>query len=433
MHKGSLNWSKIDLLPFLEPAAEYDRKKLRSDLFAGLTVAIFAVPQTMAYAMLAGVPPAYGLYTAMVMSIFAALLGSSSFLNSGPSNSSALMTSVVLASPLAGHPDGIKLVATLALLVGIIRTGMGLLRCGNLIRHIHPAVFIGFTAAAGVLIPLGQLHYLIGVERPEGSSVLMRTLHLIPELPQFNGAALIIGLSVFLLMASLNKLARYFPVALLAIAMATITAQWPGMPELTRVHNIAVVSSSLPHFQNMLWDPVLWLKLLPGAFAVAVVGLAEAVSISRSLALRHDQKLNYNQEFFGQGVSQMIAAFFMGMPGSGSFGRTKLIEQAAGQTRFANAFFGIFTALGLVMLAPLLNLIPICALSGLLLFLGAKLFDFPAIGWICRESKSGATVWLTTFLLSIVGNVIVGFIAGVVLGLILHPRNSSKSTERSIQ
>ena len=420
-----MSGTKPSLFPFLESARGYRLPTLRADLVAGITVAVFAVPQTMAYAILAGVPPVYGLYAAIVMSVVAALWGSSAYVNTGPSNSAALLTAAAVL-PFAARGDHLEIVFAFTLLVGIIRLLMGLFRFGSLVDFVPEPAFLGFTIGAGTLIALGQLHLLFNIPRPDQSWFVLRTLEVLGSLPQANPFAIAIGLGTAALMLAGGRFARRFPIPLIAIVLATVAASVapPSSSPIRLVQDIALVPTGLPTFHLPLFDPLILWTLLPGACAVAVIGLIEAVSIGQSLALKHNQTLNYNQEFVGQGLSHLVSAFFQGMPGSGSFGRSALIEQCGGRTRFANVFFGFATAISVLLIPGLLGLIPISALAGLLLYVGVKLVDVPRIKRVWATSTSDASVLVLTFVVTVFVKVEYGIFAGIVAAALLYLRRS---------
>jgi SulP family sulfate permease len=408
---------RISLWPFLSEWRTWTRRTLRLDLQSGVTVALFAVPQAMAYAVLAGMSPGYGLHTAIVMSIVAALWGSSPFVNTGPTNSSALLAAGVLAAGAA--PDRVVLLAFhLTLLVGAVRLAMGLLRVGRLVRFVPQSAFLGFMTGAGFLIAFGQIHHLLGVPSPRQSLFLARMADVLSHLRSANVAAAGIGVGVLVAMLALDRYARRWPVALGVVLAATLAAEFLGPPHpVLRVRDLVPLPRSLPEWHAVPLQVNLLIELLPTAFAVGLVGLIEAVSIGDLLALKHRQRLNVNQEFFGQGLGQLAAAFFHGFPGSGSFSRSGLIEQTGGQTRLANVFFGLATAAMVVLLPGLLDRIPVAALSGLLLYIGVKLVDVHRLRLVQETSGTDLAVLALTFLTTVFVRIEFGLFVGVLAGM----------------
>ena len=214
-----------NLFPFLPAARGYRLTTLKRDAIAGLTVAVFAVPQAMAYAMLAGVAPVYGLCAAVVMSITAALWGSSPYVNTGPTNSAALLTAAAL-MPFAHTGDPMRYAVTLCFLVGIIRLAMGVARMGSLLDFVPESAFLGFTVGAGLLIAMGQLHHLLGIAPPESQGFLARLLETCGESGGLHLPTLAIGIAVLASMLALSTRDRTFPVALTVIALSGLAAWW---------------------------------------------------------------------------------------------------------------------------------------------------------------------------------------------------------------
>lgn len=407
-------------IPFARDLRTYSAASFRSDLMAGVTVAVFAVPQAMAYAMLAGVAPVYGLYAAVVMSIVAALWGSSPYVNTGPTNSAALLTAAALA-PFVLLPDHMAYIATLGLLVGVIRLTMGLARFGSLLDFVPQSAFLGFTVGAGLLIGMGQLHHLFGVSAPESAWFPARMSETLENIRHVNPPALIIGLVTLGIMLVFNYRAKKFPVALFAIGCSGLVA-WllrDDLPVQT-VRDVAAIPYGLPSPSMPLLDFAIIKTLMPAALAIAVIGLIEAASIGQTLAVRRGERLDVNQEFIGQGLSQIVGSFLSAIPGSGSFSRSLLIEASGGVTRFANVFFGIATMGALLMIPRLLEWIPISALAGLLIYIGIKLIDIPRIRRVFATSTSDSSMLIITFLVTVFYRIEYGIFAGIVGAALIH-------------
>lgn len=408
------------LLPFLADVRGYTSGAFRADLLAGLAVAVFAIPQAMAYAMLAGVAPVYGLYAAVVMSIVAALWGSSPYVNTGPTNSAALLTAAALL-PLAPLDNPMPVVATLCLLVGAIRLVMGLARLGRLLDFVPESAFLGFTVGAGLLIAMGQLHHFLGVLPPESAWFPARMAETAARAGETDPAALLIGLGTLVIMLGLNHRFRVFPVALVAIGLAALAAWLLHDRHPVRiVADIAAIPRGLPVFAPPLLDADLVRALLPAAFAISVIGLIEAASIGQTLALRNNQRLDVNQEFVGQGLSHLAGAFLSAIPGSGSFSRSLLIETSGGKTRLANVFFGVATLGAMLAVPHLLEWIPVSALSGLLIYIGIRLVDVPRLRRVLATSVSDSIIMVLTFGVTVFYRIEYGIFVGVAGAALVH-------------
>lgn len=410
-------------LRFLDDLRGYSRSKLRADILAGLTVAVFAVPQVMAYAMLAGLPPVNGLYAAVVLGIVAALFGDSDFLNSGPTNSSGLLTAGVLVALGAAYAQPV-VVFHLMLLVGAIRLVLALFRMGWLMRFVPESALIGFTAGAAILIATGQLHHLLEVSTGRQTMFFGRMLEVIRLAPTANPRALAIGFGTCAAMLLFHRHSRRWPVALFTIITATVAAACAGGVRL--VGDIALVPDAIPLLQAERLRPELFLAILPDAIALAAIGLIEAVSIGEILAMKRRQHLNVNQEFFGQGLSHLVGAFFGAFPGSGSFSRSALIEQVGGQTRLANVIFGFCILLAALFLPLWLNKIPIAALAGLLLFIGINLIDVRKIKRVIETSRVDTLVMIATCFVTIFIDIEYGIFAGIAVAMAAFLNRASR-------
>ncbi len=397
-------------------------KSWRADAQAGLTVAVFAVPQAMAYAMMAGLPPVRGLYAAIAMSIVAALWGASPWINAGPTNSAALLAATATAPFIALQPaNAVALIATFAFLVGLFRLSMGILRFGWIMRFVPEPAILGFGIGAGVLIGLEQAHQLLGVAASAHPHFASRLFDVLSRASEANRSAVILSFGTCALMLICDRFSKKSPVALLAIGLATGAALFIK-PGVKLVQDIALIPHSVPTLQTPLIDLTVLSALWPGALAAALIGLIEAVSIGQTLALKHRQELNFNQEFFGQGLGQIAGALVGGPPGSGSFSRSALIESSGGQTRWANVFFGLFTALALTIFPRGLELIPLPALAGLLLFTSFKLIDLSAVQRVWKTARGDAAVLFITFFVTVFWRIELGFFAGLIaaMGLFLY-------------
>lgn len=427
---------KIHPAPFLKVLREYKFSYIRGDLLAGITVAIFAIPQGIAYGLLADVDPIHGLYAAMVASIVAALWGSASFVNTGPTNSASLLTAAAMIPllVLVVPEHHMQMVYLFTLLVGLIRLVMGLLRMGGLIHFVPESAFLGFSMGVGSMIALGRLHHLLGID--EGATVWFpaQVWNKVSRIAESNPHALIVSAITLAIMFGLNHYAKKFPVALLAMIAGVLYARYIPGCDITLVQDISKVPSGLPAFVSPFFPG--WTEHLPklfvAAFAVSIVGLIEAVSIGQTLAVRHRQQFNFNQEFFGQGLGMIVCSLFQGIPGSGSFSRSVLIEGCGGKTFVANVVFGLATALALLTLPGLINLIPAASLAGLLLFIGVRLIDPKRIKRLWRTSYVDVGVMLATLIVTVFIKIEYGIFSGIVLAAMLLLQRSRSLHLREI-
>jgi sulfate permease, SulP family len=361
---------------------------LRADALAGLTGAVVVLPQGVAFATLAGVPPQYGLYAAMLPCIVAALFGASRLMVTGPANAISL-TTMALVAPLAavGSPEYVKLVLTLALLVGVMQLLLGLARVGALVEKVPHAVVVGFTAGAAVLIAVSQLGTSLGIALPRGQSVLGHVQAVIARWHEINPVALIVSALTVVLAIVARPLSRWMPAMLLAVVGGAIGAwllalampQWPAL----------AVVPPLPGALPQLSWPDMRLDTLRSLFGATLVmtllALTEASAIARAMARRRGDALDGNQEFIGQGLANIVGAFFSAMPTSGSFNRSGVNAEAGARTPLSAVFASVFLVVILVFVSPLAKWLPLAVVSALLFVVAWGLFDVREMRRIWRE------------------------------------------------
>jgi SulP family sulfate permease len=402
--------------------------RLRHDLVAGLTVASVAVPQAMAYALIAGIEPVYGLYTAIVMTTIASVLGSSSHLINGPTNAISLVVFSAAAGLSMGpdDPERIQVVGLLALLVGAIQILIALLRLGDLTRYVSESVVLGFMAGAGALVALTQVQNLFGLEA-RGSAhdhLLWRLWLTWTEGGPVNTTALMVGLATLLLIFLLHRLSRTLrtrlPELLLSLVLVSLVV-WllkPAANDAAPGH--LHIERRLP---ALAVPPVRadWIRQIWGAsLAIALLGLMEALSIAKAVAVQSREALDYNRQCLAEGVANLGAGLFRCMPGSGSLTRTAINFHAGGRTRWSGVFSAAAVAAALVAFAPLADFVPQAALAGVLLWTAGRIVDRRRLVDCVRASRFDAVMALATaatVFLSIEFSVIVGTFVSFLLFL----------------
>lgn len=411
-------WRKI--FPFLRWWNFVGWDTIRADLIAGLTGAIIVLPQGVAFAMIAGLPIEYGLYTAIVTPIVAALFGSSLHLISGPTTAISIVIFASI-SPMAepGSADFIRLVLTLTFLAGVFQLALGLARMGVLVNFVSHSVVVGFTAGAAILIATSQLRHVFGLQLPRGGPFLTTWMTLFQEINKANPYALMVAIGA-LVCAILFKILRpRWPGLLFAMIMGSLIGVILG----SESHGIKLMESlpahlpppSLPDFSINTVR-----LLIPKALAVALIGLIEALSIARSIATHSRQQINANQEFIGQGLSNIVGSFFSSYAGSGSFTRSGINYHAGAMTPLSAVFSAAFLALILLLVAPLTEYLPIPAMGGVILLVAFNLIDFHHIRSLIKTNREEAMILLTTFLATLFLDLAFAIYAGVLLSLILY-------------
>lgn len=412
--------------PFLAWATTLNRQLIGADLWAGLTGAIIVLPQGVAYAMIAGLPPEFGLYAAIVPAIVAALFGSSYHLISGPTVAMSIVVFTAI-SPMAapGTPEFIKLALSLTFLAGVFQLALGLARMGALVNFVSHSVIVGFTAGASLLIGFSQIKHAIGVKAAADGSFVHNLVELAKRLPDTNYYALSVAACTLITAVLLKKYAPRWPGMLIAMIAGSVLA----LVLDAGAHHIKLVGSipaKLPPFSTPDFSIKVLHHLATPALAIAMLGLVEAVSIARSVATRSHQMIDGTQEFIGQGLSNIVGAFFSSYASSGSFTRTGVNYESGAKTPLAAVFAALFLALIVLLVAPLTAYVPIPAMAGLLLVVAYNLIDFHHIKSILKVSRSESAVLLTTFLSTLFLELEFAIYAGVLLSLLVYLNRTSK-------
>jgi SulP family sulfate permease len=420
-------WRKV--FPFLRWWNFIGWDTLRADFLAGLTGAVIVLPQGVAFAMIAGLPPEYGLYTAIVTPVVAALFGSSLHLISGPTTAISIVvfTSVgSLAEP--GSPEYIRIVLTLTFLAGVYQMTFGLARLGALVNFVSHSVVVGFTSGAAILIATSQVKHIFGIEIPGESHAFIHTWkHILGMLHHMNPYVLTIAAVTLASTIILKILIPRWPVMLFAMIIGSLVCLLLNGDQ-HGIHLVGRMPARFPPPSLPDFSPETIRVLAPKALAVALLGLIEALSIGRSISTRSQQVIDGNQEFIGQGLSNIVGSFFSSYAGSGSFTRSGINFQAGAITPLSAVFSAVLLALLLLLIAPLTAYLPIAAMGGIILLVAFNLIDIREIRTIIRTSREETAVLLATFLATLFLDLEFAIYAGVLLSLVLylnrtaHPR-----------
>lgn len=400
---GNPVWGNLKHIPvyFTQPwriFRSYRSEDLKPDIIAGLTVAVILLPQAIAFALIVELPPQMGLYAAIVAAIFGALWGSSNQVHTGPTNAiSLLVLSSLLTTAEPGSPEFILAAGMMAVMVGIFQLGMGLARLGMLVNFVSHSVVVGFSTGAGVLIAVNQLRHLLGLDFSSHS--LMETFEgIITHLTQTHGPTTMLGIGTMIFIVVLRQLYPKLPAALLSMVVASVFVFILKLDK-TGVAVIGQLPSSLPPLADLpLFDLDFIAELSTGALAVGAIGLVETTAISRSIATQTGQKLDSNQEFFGQGLANIASGLFSGYAGAGSFSRSAVNFKADARTPVSAIFSSLFVLIALFTIAPLAAYLPRAALAGVLIVTAYGMIDRAEIIRIWQGTRSDAFIMLVTFL-----------------------------------
>ena len=423
------------LMPFLVWWPRVNRDSLRADLMAGITGAVVVLPQGVAFATIAGMPPEYGLYAGMVPAIVAALFGSSWHLVSGPTTAASvvLFSSVSgLAEPGSAHY--VQLVLTLTFMVGVIQLAMGLARMGVLVNFISHSVLVGFTAGAAILIAAKQLKNFFGVEMPRGGHVHDIVLAFVERIPDINPYATVVAAATLLCGIVIKIWVPRAPYLIIAMVVGSLFAAALNLvfgAEAAQIQTVGALPATLPPLSSPQFSLQVIRDLAPTVLAVTLFALTEAVSIGRSIAIKSGQHVNGNQEFIGQGLSNLAGSFFSGYVATGSFNRSAMNYQSGARTPMAAMFAGMLLIVTVLLVAPLASYLPNGAMAGILFLVAWRLIDISQIAHIFKSSRAETSVLLVTFLGAVFLELEFAIFMGVMLSLVLYLNRTSHPHIRS--
>lgn len=395
---------------------EQGRASLKADALAGLTGATIVLPQGVAFAIIAGLPPQYGLFTAIIVTIVAALWGSSRVMVSGPTTAiSAVLFASLSTLAVPGSEAYIALALVLTFLVGALQLAAGLAGLGSLIAFISHSVIVGFTSAAAVLIAVSQLGPALGLAGGEGGA-LHRLSQIAAGIGAVNGHAVIIALATLASAIVSTRISRRLPGYIIALMVGALTAIALDA-EASGVAMFAPLDAVLPGFSVPQLQISTIGELLPAAVAVAFVGLLEAISIGKSFAIRRGEVYDSNQEMVGQGLSNLTGSLFQCYAGSGSFTRSGLNAESGAASPMSAVFAAGFLAILLVLLAPFVRYVPVPAMAAVILYVAWKLINVAEIRHILATSRSETFILAATFLTGILSELDFAILVGVVASL----------------
>ncbi|MDH5601223.1 MAG: SulP family inorganic anion transporter [Gammaproteobacteria bacterium] len=412
--------------PFLAWAGELkDKNVLRADILAGITVALVLIPQSMAYAQLAGLPAYFGLYISFMPVMIAALWGSSRQLATGPVAVVSIMTATALA-PVATSPEHyIALAMFLALLVGLFQLFLGVFRLGLVVNFLSHPVIVGFTNAAAMVIGLSQLSKIFGVSMPGSASdhFMGRIWGVFEQIGDTHILTLFMGLGAFAIMMGLKRYAPKLPGVLIAVSSAIIIS-WLINFEEKGGTVVGKIPEGLPNLEVPLFSADLVITLLPSAIVIALVGFMEAISIAKAMAANTKDHIDPNQELIGQGLGNIAGSFTQAYPASGSFSRSAVNLNAGALTGFSSVVTALIVVITLLFLTPLLYHLPKAVLAAVIMMAVFGLINFKAVKHAWRANKHDGIASIVTFIatLGFAPHLDQGILlgAGLAIGLYLY-------------
>lgn len=415
--------------PFLLWWPLVTRRTLKDDLVAGITGALIVLPQGVAFATIAGLPPQYGLYAAMVPAVIGALWGSSWHLVSGPTTAISIAVFAAL-SHLAepGSQQYIDLVLTMTFLVGVFQLALGLARMGMLVNFISHTVVIGFTSGAAILIAASQVKNFFGIPIPRGTPFYEILHQLVVQFTAINPWVLAVSAMTLATGILSKRYARKLPYMIVAMIVGSLVAEalnlWQGQ-DITGIQTVGALPSGLPPLSMPDFSFATLKTALGPALVITMLALTEAVSISRAIAVRSEQRIDGNQEFIGQGLSNIVGSFFSSYASSGSFNRSGVNYEAGAKTPLASIIASAVLVLVLLAVAPLAAYLPNAAMGGILFLVAWGLIDLHHIAHIWHTSKAESAILVCTLVGTLI-NLELGIFLGVFLSLVMFLYRTSK-------
>jgi SulP family sulfate permease len=405
----------------------YYSHHFRHDLQAALTVALIAIPQSMAYALIAGINPIYGLAGVIIPAIIAPLIGSSSYLVTGLSNAIAITTAGVLAG-YTGAADYLQMVFALAMISGLVKLLLGVFRLGWITRIISNSVLTGFLIGLGMLIIINQLSPLTGIPRPDPSTAIFTLADELTHLDLINPFVLIIAVGSVALLVFMRKVDRRFPSEMLVILLASVLVYLVGWRDL----GVRVIADlgELPKFGLNLFIPKFsledWGFLIPGGLAVALMSMVEALTVSKSVALSKGQHLDVSKELVGQGVASLVGGLFQAPPSSGSTARTAVNMGSGARTKMAATMSGIFVLPAALWLQDWIQYIPLTALGAVVVVSATRIVNWNHVKLTWNSRGTSRWVMVVTFLATMFFPLQLAIFMGIGLSLLFYLYESSQ-------
>lgn len=414
------------LFPFLIWLKKQNPTIVKNDIIAGITGAVLVLPQGVAYAYIAGLPPEIGLYTAIVSASIAALFGSSFHMISGPTAAlSIVVASVIHQISYTSVTEQMSIVVTLSFLVGFIQFSFGALRLGALVNFISHTVIIGFTTGAALLIATSQIKHLFGIELTSRLSFLEEISAIAQQITQLNPYALAIGASTLAASLIVKSINKKLPNLLIGMVVGSLLSLLLGAQN----HGVIMVESmpgTLPPVSFPNVSPLNLQALFSGAFAVALLGLIEAASIARAISMRSKQIIDGNQEFIGQGMSNIVGGFFSCYPSSGSFTRSGANYDAGAVSPMSAVYAAIIVALVIAFVPSATSYLPLPAMAGSVLLIAWNLVDRKHIMETLKLSHAEAIILLGTFLSTLFIQLEFAIYVGIILSIGFYLRRTSR-------
>lgn len=415
------------IFPILNWILKYKPEYFKDDLLAGITVAILLIPQGMAYALIAGLPPVYGLYAALTPQIVYTIMGTSRQLAVGPVAMDSLLVAAGLGTlSIVGTADYIQMAILLSLMVGIIHLILGIFKMGFFVSFLSKPVISGFTSGAALIISLSQVKYLTGIPIAQNNKLQDFIFFILKSEIPIHVTTLILGLSCIFFLLFIKKLNKKIPSALVVVFFSTLWVYYYDK-NLEGVAIIGEIPQGLPSIKFPKLDWLVIKNLFPIALTISIVAFTEAISISKGLAEKNKlYKLSPNQELLALGSANIIGSFFQSYPTTGGFSRTAVNSQAKAKTGVASLICALLIALTLSFFTDLFFYVPKTVLAAIIISAVLRLIDIKYAIRLYKSRKDEFAVLVLTFILTLFVGIIQGIFFGIILSLLLLVYRASK-------
>lgn len=398
----------------------YKKADLNGDLFAGLTVGVMLIPQGMAYALIAGLPPVYGLYASIVPQVIYALLGTSRQLSVAPvAMDSLLVAAGVSVLATEGSDDYIAFAILIAFFMGMFQLLLGIFRLGFITNLLSKPVISGFTSAAALIIAFNQLKYLLGTEIVKSNRFYEVVINSANQINETHIITLIIGVAAIIAIKTLKSINKNIPGSLIVVIVGTLIVYSLRLDK-EGVSIVQHIPEGLPSFQLPNFSLGQFGKVLPLAFTISVVAFMEAFSVAKAVeAKRRDHKVIPNQELIGLGAANLIGSLFQAYPVTGGFSRTAVNHQAGANTPLSSMVSAFIVAITLIFLTSLFHFLPHAILAAIIMVAVSNLFDWAYAKKLWKESRKEFLVLIFTFLVTLNIGMVIGIVTGIILSILL--------------
>jgi SulP family sulfate permease len=415
------------LFPIAKDLLTYNRSTLFSDLIAGLSIAVIVIPQGLAYAMIAGLPPIYGLYAALIPQLIHGMMGTSRHPAVGPVALDSLVVAIALgALSLSGIGEVIAAAVFLATMVGILQLLMGLIQMGVLANYLSRPVISGFTSAAAIIIGLSQVEHLLGLQIESSNQIQKMILSVLQNFNESHLITVVIGLSAMSLILITKKYLPKFPSALL-VSVFGVLLIWSTRWDLHGVEIVGYIPAGLPDVGLFTVSPELIKDMLPFALTLAVIGYVEIISITKELEEQEEKySLKPNKELMALGTANLVGSFFQSYPVSASFSRSAVKFQAGAKTGMTAVFSALIVGLTLLFFTSLFFYLPIAVLAGIIMVAVIRLINVRYAIDLYKTRRDEFFLLLVTCLLTLFVGISEGILIGALLSLLLMVIRTSK-------